>query len=69
MVTCDMAGVRGIGIVFNTHQELPYYQRIKNELNHIQGSCFCRAVEIEATGAPAKMGYSHCRVGLTRLGS
>ncbi len=27
--------------------------------NH-QGRCFCGAVEIEATGAPAGMGYCHC---------
>src|SRR5882757_7328653 len=25
------------------------------------GACFCGAVEIEATGAPAGMGYCHCR--------
>lgn len=25
-----------------------------------QGRCFCGAVEIEATGAPAAMGYCHC---------
>ncbi len=25
------------------------------------GSCFCGAVEIEATGAPEEMGYCHCR--------
>jgi hypothetical protein len=24
-------------------------------------SCFCRAVEIEVTGAPEEMGYCHCR--------
>src|SRR4051794_3315420 len=24
------------------------------------GSCFCGAVEIEVTGAPAAMGYCHC---------
>ena len=26
-----------------------------------RGSCFCGAVEIEVTGAPAAMGYCHCR--------
>ncbi len=26
----------------------------------IQGKCFCGAVEIEVTGAPAAMGYCHC---------
>ena len=26
-----------------------------------KGSCFCGAVEIEATGAPEKMGYCHCK--------
>ena len=25
-----------------------------------QGSCFCGAVRIEVTGAPAAMGYCHC---------
>ena len=25
-----------------------------------KGSCFCGSVEIEATGAPVKMGYCHC---------
>ena len=25
------------------------------------GSCFCGAVEIEATGAPLEMGYCHCQ--------
>src|SRR5882724_13318284 len=25
-----------------------------------KGSCFCGAVEIEVTGAPAAMGYCHC---------
>ena len=25
------------------------------------GSCFCGAVELEVTGAPAAMGYCHCR--------
>jgi len=25
-----------------------------------KGSCFCGAVEIEAAGAPAAMGYCHC---------
>ena len=25
------------------------------------GACFCGAVEIRATGAPAAMGYCHCR--------
>lgn len=25
------------------------------------GSCFCGAVEIEATGSPEAMGYCHCR--------
>jgi hypothetical protein len=26
-----------------------------------QGTCFCGAVEIEATGQPNTMGYCHCR--------
>ena len=26
-----------------------------------RGTCFCGAVEVEATGAPAGMGYCHCR--------
>ena len=26
-----------------------------------RGSCFCGAVEVETTGAPAAMGYCHCR--------
>jgi len=26
-----------------------------------RGSCFCGAVEVEATGAPEAMGYCHCR--------
>lgn len=26
-----------------------------------RGACFCGAVEIEVTGAPAAMGYCHCR--------
>ncbi len=25
-----------------------------------RGTCFCGAVEIEATGAPLEMGYCHC---------
>jgi hypothetical protein len=25
------------------------------------GSCFCGAVEVEATGEPTEMGYCHCR--------
>jgi len=25
-----------------------------------RGACFCGAVEVEATGAPAAMGYCHC---------
>ena len=25
------------------------------------GACFCGAVEVEVTGAPAAMGYCHCR--------
>ncbi len=25
-----------------------------------RGTCFCGAVEIEATGAPMEMGYCHC---------
>lgn len=25
------------------------------------GTCFCGAVEVEATGAPEEMGYCHCR--------
>ena len=29
-------------------------------MNHV-GSCFCGAVELEATGAPEAMGYCHCR--------
>ena len=28
-------------------------------MNHI-GNCFCRAVEIEVSGAPEAMGYCHC---------
>jgi hypothetical protein len=27
---------------------------------HYTGSCFCGAVEIEVTGAPAVQGYCHC---------
>ncbi len=26
----------------------------------VKGKCFCGAVEIEVTGAPAAMGYCHC---------
>ncbi len=26
-----------------------------------KGQCFCGAVELEATGDPAAMGYCHCR--------
>ena len=26
-----------------------------------KGSCFCGAVEIEASGAPPEMGYCHCK--------
>ncbi len=26
-----------------------------------QGACFCGAVQLEVTGAPAAMGYCHCR--------
>ncbi len=26
-----------------------------------KGACFCGAIEIEVTGAPAGMGYCHCR--------
>lgn len=26
----------------------------------VKGRCFCGAVEIEATGEPAEMGYCHC---------
>jgi hypothetical protein len=29
-------------------------------MKHV-GSCFCGAVEVEATGAPEAMGYCHCR--------
>jgi hypothetical protein len=29
-------------------------------MSHI-GSCFCGAVELEVSGAPAAMGYCHCR--------
>jgi hypothetical protein len=29
--------------------------------NSYQGTCFCGAVEIEATGQPNVMGYCHCR--------
>jgi hypothetical protein len=32
----------------------------KNLMKYI-GSCFCGAVEIEASGAPEAMGYCHCR--------
>ena len=28
--------------------------------NTYHGACFCGAVEIEVTGAPAAMGYCHC---------
>ena len=27
----------------------------------LKGTCFCGAVEIEASGAPEAMGYCHCR--------
>ncbi|MDQ0469487.1 GFA family protein [Labrys wisconsinensis] len=30
-------------------------------MTHHIGSCFCGAVELEATGAPEAMGYCHCR--------
>jgi hypothetical protein len=26
-----------------------------------QGTCFCGAIHVEVTGAPAAMGYCHCR--------
>ena len=29
-------------------------------MTHV-GSCFCGAVEVEATGEPVAMGYCHCR--------
>lgn len=29
-------------------------------MSHYTGSCFCGAVELEMTGAPAAMGYCHC---------
>ncbi len=29
--------------------------------NTYQGTCFCGAVAVEATGAPRVMGYCHCR--------
>ena len=29
--------------------------------NIYQGTCFCGAVSVEATGAPHVMGYCHCR--------
>src|ERR1044071_3513127 len=32
----------------------------EEEMSHI-GSCFCGAVELEVSGAPAAMGYCHCR--------
>jgi hypothetical protein len=32
----------------------------EDEMTYI-GSCFCGAVELEVTGAPAAMGYCHCR--------
>jgi hypothetical protein len=28
--------------------------------NHHQGRCFCGAIEIRVSGAPAAMGYCHC---------
>jgi hypothetical protein len=31
-----------------------------SESKTYKGSCFCGAVEIEVTGAPAAMGYCHC---------
>ena len=30
-------------------------------MNTIQGSCFCGAVILEASGQPVQMGYCHCR--------
>ncbi|MGD2032224.1 MAG: GFA family protein [Gammaproteobacteria bacterium] len=32
-----------------------------NEPRKYQGSCFCGAVHITATGAPFAMGYCHCK--------
>lgn len=31
-----------------------------NQSNTYAGKCFCGAVEIEVSGAPAAMGYCHC---------
>jgi len=33
---------------------------MRGKMTHI-GSCFCGAVELEVDGAPAAMGYCHCR--------
>jgi hypothetical protein len=34
---------------------------IQQDQTSHRGACFCGAVQIEATGAPAAMGYCHCR--------
>jgi hypothetical protein len=36
-----------------------HLERAMSNTTH-HGKCFCGAVEIEATGAPAGMGYCHC---------
>ena len=33
---------------------------VTNDKPVIKGTCFCGAVEIEVSGAPAAMGYCHC---------
>ncbi len=35
----------------------------------IKGRCFCGSVEFEVTGAPAVMGYCHCKDCTTWLGA
>lgn len=32
-----------------------------SDIQKHKGSCFCGAVEVEASGAPFAMGYCHCR--------
>jgi hypothetical protein len=34
---------------------------LMSENKSYRGACFCGAVEIEVSGAPAAMGYCHCR--------
>src|SRR5215831_7472899 len=36
-------------------------RRFDVSTNTYQGSCFCGAVEVVATGEPVAMGYCHCR--------